>query len=77
MELGRQFILDNVHVAFESDGAEAPPMSSPYEDVNSPTEALSKFDGISYNKGSNINNAKFQQILIITSKPKTLFALIS
>lgn len=52
MELERQFVPLSLHKAFEADGPEASPLSSEYEDVDSPTEVLNKFDYISYDKGN-------------------------
>lgn len=51
MELARQFVPLTLHTALESDGAEALPLSSRYEDVETPTQILNKFDAISYDKG--------------------------
>lgn len=52
MEMGRQFVPQCLHKAFESDGPESLPLSSDYDDVDSPAEVLNKFDVISYNKGN-------------------------
>lgn len=52
MDLERQFVPLVLHAALKSDGAGAFPMSSPEDEINTPSESMNKFDAISYDKGN-------------------------
>lgn len=52
MEVARQFVPKILQKAFESDDTQAKPLSSPYDDIQTPTDANDKFDDISHSKGN-------------------------
>lgn len=52
MELERQFVPTIQHTALEIDETSSKPLSNKIEEISTYEEINSKFDGISYNKGT-------------------------